>query len=114
MKIKATLNLMEINRESYCVIALKDHVVNFDNSATTFLVNTAKNLLRIISKIIQDEINSKIHKMLKFSMWESSRNKLDWFRSIKEALMEIYYYLWHQRIILFHHTRSSKENIIFC
>ena len=67
LKNKTTLNRIEINGESNCFIAVKDHQENFANNPTTSLINPAKNKLARINQVILSQINSNIHRRLNFN-----------------------------------------------
>ena len=67
MKNKQVLHRLCINEESNCFFTLKDHKENFQNNPTVRLINSAKNEIGRISKVILDKINSGLIKPLKIN-----------------------------------------------
>ena len=67
MKNKQVLHRLGINEESNCFFTLKDHKENFQNNPTVGLINSAKNEIGRISKVILDKINSGLIKPLKIN-----------------------------------------------
>ena len=65
MKNKQVLHRLGINEESNCFFTLKDHKENFQNNPTVRLINSAKNEIGRISKVILGKINSGLIKPLK-------------------------------------------------
>ena len=63
-------------------ITLKDHKDNFDSNPKCRLINPAKSDLGKVSKVILDEINSKIRPILNVNQWKNSLSVIDWFRDI--------------------------------
>ena len=67
-------------RESF--ITVKDHKENFVNNPKYRLINAAKSELGKVSKVIFDDINSKIRLATGFNQWKNSQSVIEWFRNI--------------------------------
>ena len=65
LKNKEALHRLYINEGSNFFFTLKDHKESFQNNPTVRLINTAKNEIGRISKVILDKINSSLIEQLK-------------------------------------------------
>ena len=86
-KNAGVLHKMEKNTTSNCFITLKDHKQNFNNNPTTRLINPAKNQIGRISKVVLDNINSKLAESLGVNQWKNSDNVIEWFKNIQNKSM---------------------------
>ena len=86
-KNAGVLHKMEKNTTSNCFITLKDHKQNFNNNPTTRLINPAKNQIGRISKVVLDDINSKLTESLGVNQWKNSDNVIEWFKNIQNKSM---------------------------
>ena len=59
MRDKEVIKQMETNEEGNSFVTIKDHKENFDNHHTVQLINSAKNKLGRISKLILDPNQQK-------------------------------------------------------
>ena len=75
---------MEINSENNCFFTLKDHKPNFNNNPTTRLINPAKNELGRLSKVILQNLNTKLRNNLKLNQWKNTKDVIHWFKNIKD------------------------------
>ena len=71
---------MEPNEEGNSFITIKGHKENFDKNPTVRLVNTAKNELGRISKLILDKVNQKISQKFELNQWKNNNVVTDWFK----------------------------------
>ena len=85
-KIIATkLNLddrVEALSERNAFITLKDHKPNFPNSPKCRLINPTKSEIGKISKIILDNVNSKIRVNSDLNQWRNTSAVISWFQAI--------------------------------
>ena len=65
-------------------ISLKDHKEKFQNNPKCRLLNPAKNNLGLISKQMQDRINSCVRSQTNVNQWRNTRSVIDWFSAIKD------------------------------
>ena len=63
-----------------CFITLKDHKPNFENNATTRLINPAKNEIGRISKMILENINKELRYKLQLEQWNKATAMINWFK----------------------------------
>ena len=82
---------MFINVTNRCFIILKDHKPNFLNNMRTRLLNTAKNKLGRITKVLLDKINLNLRNGAKVNQWKSTSDVISLFKSIKIK----HYYFMH-------------------
>ena len=68
-------------RESF--LTLKDHKDNFENNLPCRLINPAKSEMGRVSKQILDDINVRLNRKLKVTLWKNSAAVIEWFRSIE-------------------------------
>ena len=68
-------------REAF--ITVKDHTENFEKSSKFKLINPAKSELGKVSKVILNDINSKIRTANGFNQWTDSQSVIEWFKDIK-------------------------------
>ena len=66
-----------------CFITLKDHKPNFENNATTRLINLAKNETGRISKMILENINKELRYKLQLEQWNKTTAMINWFKKIE-------------------------------
>ena len=76
-------NRMNKNGKNECFINLKDHKPNVENKLPTRLINPAKNEIGRISKVILENINSKLRNKLNLQRWKSTSDVIKWFQNIQ-------------------------------
>ena len=64
---KSSCSITIVNSKSSCSITVKDHKLNFLNNPKTYLLNSAKNELDRISKVILDKINLTLRNATKLN-----------------------------------------------
>ena len=69
-------------REAY--ITLKDHKEHFAEKLQCRLINPTKSEMGMVSKRILDKINNKLKGNANVTLWRSSTEVIDWFKSIKD------------------------------
>jgi len=74
----------DVNDENNYFVTLKDHKDNFENNPTTRLINSAKNEIGRMSKVIIERINNDIHNSLNLNQWKSTSDVINWFANINE------------------------------
>ena len=87
-------------------ITLKDHKDNFDSNPKCRLINPAKSDLGKVSKVILDEINSKIRPILNVNQWKNSLSVIDWFRDINNKPNHTFLSL------PIHYRKSSRQSYL--
>ena len=80
MRDKELIKRMETNEEGNSFITIKDRKENFDNRPTVRLINSVKNELGRINKLILDKINKKISQ---WNQWKNTDVVIDWFKQTK-------------------------------
>ena len=60
-------------------MTLKDHKPNFENNATSRLINPAKNEVGKISKVILENINKELQNKLQLQQWNNTTAVINWF-----------------------------------
>ena len=85
LNIASDLNISDrietmAKREAF--ITVKDHKENFEKSPKFRLINPAKSELGKVSKVILDDINSKIRTATGFNQWKDSQSVIEWFKDI--------------------------------
>ena len=60
---------LHINGDSNCLITMEGHKENFENKPSVRLINSAKNQIGLITKIIFGKINVAIKRKLKLNQW---------------------------------------------
>ena len=84
MENKTALNKMFINgKNSWFITKNQNHKPNFLNNLKNRLLNTAKNELCRISKIIPDKINLNLRNGTKVNQCESTNDVISWLKDIK-------------------------------
>ena len=73
---------METNQEGNNFITIKDHKENSNNHPTVRLINTTKNELGRISKLILNKINKKISQKFELNQGKNTNVVTDWFKQI--------------------------------
>ena len=66
---------MEVNAKNDCFITLKDQKENFQNNPKTRLINSAKNEIGRISKVILDKINKELAKQVEYQPVEEQHER---------------------------------------
>ena len=79
-KISDRVNVMP---EKNAFITIKDHKENFDNDPKCRLINPTKSEIGKISKIIIQNINSKIREKSNLLQWRSTQEAIEWFENIE-------------------------------
>jgi hypothetical protein len=85
LNIASDLNIgdrIEIMAKREAFITVKDHKENFEKSPKFRLINPAKSELGKVSKVILDDINSKIRTATGFNQWKDSQSVIGWFKDI--------------------------------
>ena len=65
-------------------MTLKDHKPNFENNATSRLINPAKNEVGKISKVILENINKELRNKLQLQQWNNTTAVINWFKKIED------------------------------
>lgn len=65
-------------------ITVKDHKENFLSNLKCRLINPSKSELDKVSKVILDNINSKLRSILHLNQWKNSESVIDWFENITD------------------------------
>ena len=65
-------------------ITLKDNKENSNINPKCHLINSAKNELGKVAKIIVENINKTVWEKLHCSQWRNTSNVIDWFQNIKD------------------------------
>ena len=73
---------LHINNDINCFITMKNHNENFENKLSVTLINSMKNEIGLISKVILEKINATIKSQLKLNQWKNTKGIIDWFVSI--------------------------------
>ena len=63
-------------------ITLKDHKENFNSNPKCRLINPSKSELGKVSKVILDDIKSKIRSTLNLNQWKNTQSVINWFQAI--------------------------------
>ena len=79
-KISDRVNVMP---EKNAFITIKDHKENFDNDPKCRLINPTKSEIGKISKVIIQNINSKIREKSNLLQWRSTQEAIEWFENIE-------------------------------
>ena len=74
---------MQKHSKSECFITMKDHKRDFTSRPQCRLINTAKNDLGRVVKIMVERINKEIRYRTQYNQWQSSQQVLEWFNQIK-------------------------------
>ena len=81
-KLKITSRL-EPMVQSQVFISLKDHTEDFENNTKCRLINPAKSQLGKVSKVILDDINTKVELKTGANQWRNTESSIAWFKSIE-------------------------------
>ena len=79
-KLKIT-NRLEPMAQSQAFISLKDHKEDFENNTKCRLINPAKSQLGKVSKVILDDINTKVALKTGANQWRNTESTIAWFKS---------------------------------
>ena len=71
---------IKVKGKEECLITLKDHKLNFENNATTRLINQAKNEIERISKMILENINKELRNKLQIQQWNNTTAVINWLK----------------------------------
>ena len=77
-------NRIECMKKREAFISLKDHKENFENNPKCRLINPAKSDLGKISKLILDEVNTRLRTILNVNQWRNTQNVIEWFGNIEQ------------------------------
>ena len=77
---KNILDRIKVNGNEECLITLKDHKPDFENNATTRLINGVKNEIGRISKMILENINKELRNKLQIQQWNDKTAVINWFK----------------------------------
>ena len=61
---KDILDRIQVNSKGKCFVTLKDHKPNFKSNATTRVIIPAKNEIKIVSKVVLENINKELRNKL--------------------------------------------------
>ena len=74
---------VEVMSRNEAFITLKDHKPNFQTQTKCRLINLAKSEMGKVSSIMLKEINECVREKSGLKQWRSTKDALDWFKSIE-------------------------------